>query len=37
VALVDSESFVEIAEVNGSASRRLGLRVGDPVQVLCSK
>ncbi len=37
VALVDSESFVEIAEVNGSASRRLGLRVGDPVEVICSK
>lgn len=37
VALVDSESFVEIAEVNGSAARRLGLRVGDPVEVVCSK
>ncbi|HCU57998.1 MAG TPA: hypothetical protein DF984_07250 [Anaerolineaceae bacterium] len=37
VALVDSESFVEIAEVNGSAARRLGLRVGDPVEVICSK
>jgi S-adenosyl-L-methionine hydrolase (adenosine-forming) len=34
VALVDSESFVEIAVVNGSAAKKLGLRVGDPVEVV---
>ena len=33
VALVDSEGFVEIAVVNGSAARELGIKVGDPVQV----
>jgi len=34
VALIDSESFVEIAVVNGSAAKTLGLRVGDPVEVI---
>jgi len=34
VALVDSESFIEIAVVNGSAAKTLGLRVGDPVEVI---
>jgi S-adenosylmethionine hydrolase len=34
VALVDSESFVEIAVVNGSAAKTLGLHVGDPVEVI---
>ena len=33
VALVDSEGFIEIAVVNGSAARELGIKVGDPVQV----
>jgi S-adenosylmethionine hydrolase len=33
VALVDSESFVEIAVVNGSAANALGVKVGDPVEV----
>jgi S-adenosylmethionine hydrolase len=37
VALVDSESFVEIAVVNGSAARRLGVQVGDPVEVTIGK
>ena len=34
VALVDSESFVEIAVVNGSAAKTLDLHVGDPVEVI---
>jgi len=34
VALVDSENFVEIAVVNGSAARELGAQVGDVVQVV---
>jgi S-adenosylmethionine hydrolase len=34
---VDSESFVEIAVVNGSAARRLGVQVGDPVEVTIGK
>jgi S-adenosyl-L-methionine hydrolase (adenosine-forming) len=33
VALVDSEGFIEIAVVNGSAARELGIKVGDLVQV----
>lgn len=33
VALVDSESFIEIAVVNGSAAATLGARVGDIVEV----
>jgi len=34
IALVDSENFVEIAVVNGSAARQLGARVGDVVEVV---
>jgi hypothetical protein len=34
VALVDSENYVEIAVVNGSAARVLGVRVGDAVEVI---
>ena len=34
VALVDSENFVEIAVVNGSAARQLGAQVGDVVEVI---
>jgi S-adenosylmethionine hydrolase len=34
VALVDSEDYVEIAVVNGSAAQVLGARVGDPVDVV---
>jgi hypothetical protein len=34
VALVDSENFVEIAVVNGSAARELGAQVGDLVEVV---
>lgn len=34
IALVDSENFVEIAIVNGSASKILGARIGDVVEVL---
>jgi S-adenosylmethionine hydrolase len=34
VALVDSENFVEIAIVNGSAARELSAQVGDEVEVL---
>jgi hypothetical protein len=34
VALVDSEDFIEIAVVNGSAARELGAQVGDVVEVV---
>jgi S-adenosylmethionine hydrolase len=34
VAVVDSEDFVEIAVVNGSAAKRLGGMVGDEVEVI---
>ena len=34
VALVDSENFVEIAIVNGSAARVLGAQVGDVVEAI---
>jgi S-adenosylmethionine hydrolase len=34
VAVVDSENFIEIAVVNGSAQERLDARVGDTVEVI---
>jgi S-adenosylmethionine hydrolase len=34
IALVDSENFIEIAVVNGSAARILGAQVGDIVEVI---
>jgi len=34
VALLDSENFVEIAVVNGSAAKTLGAQVGDVVEVV---
>ena len=34
VAVVDSESYIEIAVVNGSAARNLGVQVGDTVEVI---
>jgi len=34
VALVDSENYVEIAIVNGSAAKTLGAQVGDMVEVV---
>ncbi len=34
VALVDSESYIEVAEVNGSAAKKLGAQVGDEVEVI---
>ena len=34
VALVDSENYVEIAIVNGSAAKTLGAQVGDVVEVI---
>ncbi len=34
IALVDSENFIEIAVVNGSAAKMLDARAGDPVEVL---
>ncbi|PZR99571.1 MAG: hypothetical protein DLM69_07275 [Candidatus Chloroheliales bacterium] len=37
LALVGSERLLEIAVRNGSAARRLGARVGDPVGVLVKK
>jgi S-adenosylmethionine hydrolase len=33
VAVVDSEDYLEIAFVNGSAAQRLGIKVGDRVEV----
>lgn len=33
VALVDSENYIEIAQVNGSAAKTLGVQVGDLVKV----
>ncbi len=35
IALVDSEDYLEIAVVNGSAAERLGAQVGDTVEVVC--
>jgi S-adenosylmethionine hydrolase len=34
IALVDSEDYLEIAMVNGSAAERLGAKVGDTVEVV---
>jgi hypothetical protein len=34
IALIDSEDYLEVAVVNGSAAGLLGAQVGDPVQVL---
>ena len=34
VALVDSEGYLEVAVVNGSAAERLGAKTGDAVEVL---
>ncbi len=34
IALVDSEDYIEVAVVNGSAAKTLGARVGDPVEIL---
>ena len=34
VTLMDSEGYIEIAEVNGSAGKTLGALPGDPVQVI---
>jgi S-adenosylmethionine hydrolase len=34
VALVDSEDFVEIAIVNGSAAKTFGIQVGEVVEVV---
>jgi S-adenosylmethionine hydrolase len=36
VAVVDSEEFIEIAVVNGSAAQRLGAQAGDEVEVFFS-
>lgn len=35
VAVVDSEYYIEIAVVNGSAEKKLGAKVGDLVEVIC--
>lgn len=37
VAVVDSEDFIELAEVNGSAARRLKAEIGDEVEVILSE
>jgi S-adenosylmethionine hydrolase len=34
VAVTDSEGFVEVAVVNGSAARQLGVQLDDPVEVI---
>lgn len=34
VALIDSENFLEVALVNGSAAHELGVRLGDVVEIL---
>ncbi len=34
VAVVDSEGFIEIAVVNGSAAARLGAKLGDQIEIL---
>jgi S-adenosylmethionine hydrolase len=34
VALIDSEDYIEIAQVNGSAAKALGAKVGDIVEVI---
>ena len=34
VALVDSENFIEIAVVNGSAARVTGAQVGDVLEIV---
>lgn len=34
VALVDSENYVEVAIVNGNAAKTLGVKLGDPVEVI---
>ena len=34
VALIDSENFLEVALVNGSAAQELGARLGDMVEVV---
>jgi S-adenosylmethionine hydrolase len=34
VTLIDSEGFLEVAVVNGSAARTIGAAVGDTVEVL---
>ena len=34
VAVVDSEYYIEVVVVNGSAAERLGAQVGDVVEVI---
>ncbi len=34
VAVVDSEYYIEIAVVNGSAQKKLGAEIGDVVEVI---
>ena len=34
VAVIDSEDYVEIAVVNGSAAQKLAAKVGDAVEVI---
>lgn len=34
IALVDSEGYIEVAVVNGSAARLLEAKIGDDVQVI---
>jgi S-adenosylmethionine hydrolase len=37
VAVVDSEGYIEIAVVNGSAAKSLNAQVGDPIRVILPK
>jgi len=36
VALIDSEGFLEVAEVNGNCAKTLQVTVGDPVELIIS-
>jgi S-adenosylmethionine hydrolase len=34
IALIDSEGYLEVAEVNGNAAKRLNAQIGDSVKVI---
>jgi S-adenosyl-L-methionine hydrolase (adenosine-forming) len=37
VAVIDSEDYIELAEVNGNAAKRLDAKIGDVVEVILSE
>jgi S-adenosylmethionine hydrolase len=37
VAVIDSEDYIELAEVNGDAAKRLNAKIGDAVEVILSE